>query len=357
MEESKVIHDQCNASVPKWTIEELRLLIASVKENPELYNQKHPKYKWFRHTENLWANFDLLLKKPPGSCKDRWAILRSTFRKEHTSRKDQSRWKLYSQMKFIEKFLYVRGPTLAECIQRALREQQKLKKEEPSSENDYDYDENEQMITVMSEIPDGVRNSDKENRRSNSNDISMREEPSYSFQYKCKEAEHDFTFAIPKLEPVSIGDHLQHMSTPINSPKKVSRVLKRRSSSENVFQIGNVKVRKLSQNSNKSEHYEVSTNNQENNQKLQKLSTNGLHLMSAKANDEKTNDDKSLIARQSFSSNSSIHACNCKADSDTMFMQSLIPDIKKLRSEDKMIFKVKIHQLLKDLLYKTNERR
>lgn len=69
MEDSQEIHDDENLMVPKWTFDESKLLIAAVKEQPELYDPRNSKYKLLKFTDNLWANFDLLLKKPMGACK------------------------------------------------------------------------------------------------------------------------------------------------------------------------------------------------------------------------------------------------------------------------------------------------
>lgn len=68
MDNSREIHDDQNLLGSKWTFEESKLLIASVKEQPELYDPRNSKYKLLKVTENLWTNFDLLLKKPMGAC-------------------------------------------------------------------------------------------------------------------------------------------------------------------------------------------------------------------------------------------------------------------------------------------------
>lgn len=69
LEDSQVTHDEKKLLNPVWTVEETKLLIASVKEQPELYDPANSKYKLLSFTEKLWTNFDLLLKKPLGACK------------------------------------------------------------------------------------------------------------------------------------------------------------------------------------------------------------------------------------------------------------------------------------------------
>lgn len=376
MDDSREMHDDQNWLVPKWTPEETNLLIASVREQPELYDPKNSKYKLLKFTDNLWTNFDLLLKKPMGACKgfynvyslqkifhlvisgkDRWGYLRSTFRKEYMEKNNISKWKYYKPMLFLKKFLYSRGPTLNECIQKALRGQTPKNQTNEELDNDNEGDPENPMITVMS-LPDGARNrpEDKENEPDNVSIIQR--ESSFTAEYHYDEAEQepnspspcptpDYTFAIPKLEPIEVDDQLQHMSTPIVPPAKRLRGIKR--SSPTIMQIGNVKIQKLSTTpSGNSHHYTVMRNDQEkvkstvNCTKIERLNVS-------------TTDTQLIANNSSMMKPHNFTACSCKADADTMFMQSLLPDIKKLRSEERMAFKVKVHQMLQDALYKSNK--
>lgn len=223
-------------------------------------------------------------------------------------------------------------------------------------DNDNEGDPENPMITVMS-LPDGARNrpEDKENEPDNVSIVQR--ESSFTAEYHYDEAEQepnspspcptpDYTFAIPKLEPIEVDDQLQHMSTPIVPPAKRLRGIKR--SSPTIMQIGNVKIQKLSTTpSGNSHHYTVMRNDQEkvkstvNCTKIERLNVS-------------TTDTQLIANNSSMMKPHNFTACSCKADADTMFMQSLLPDIKKLRSEERMAFKVKVHQMLQDALYKSN---
>ena len=58
-------------------------------------------------------------------------------------------------------------------------------------------------------------------------------------------------------------------------------------------------------------------------------------------------------------SSGSATACHCDrlagADADEMFFRSIVPDVKLLNQKDKGIFKLKVQQLLHDMLYSPKE--
>ncbi|XP_063701616.1 uncharacterized protein LOC134831739 [Culicoides brevitarsis] len=349
LENSHVVHDEQKVSAPKWTFDETKLLIACVKEQPELYDPSNSKYKLLSFTETLWANFDLLLKKPMGSCKERWGILRQTFRGEYRTNRDKSKWKLYKEMEFLSKFLYSRGPSLSECIESALKGQvptQKIKKEQDSN----------RMVSVISVIPDDCRN---ENDSQHVNITLQPPEQSISMELYCEEepqtSNQDYTFAIPKLEPVSIKNQLPHMSTPI-VPRIVKRsipdaepqyrAIKVRKSSPEVMNLNKVKLQKLSTTPGKSERYTLMQDSYQQQIKVSASQTSGTQIERIST---------PCCAESSLNRTVKPHeypACSCTADGDMMFMQSLLPDLKKLNSKQRLEFKVQTYQLLQGLLYK-----
>lgn len=265
-------------------------------------------------------------------------------------------------MYFLRKFLYSRGPTLKECIQKALRNQETKENNNNNNNNEQisnDDEANEnQMVTVMSPIiPDGVRNIEGNQE----NNLTVGKEESFSMEYQCDEApqprpsDRNFTFAIPKLEPIEIDEQLQYMSTPIAPPKKKLRGEKR--SLPDGMQIRNIKIQKVS--TSPKNDLNVS---QFRNVKIQRISTSPSEHYNVACNDQENVKSLNCTKIQRLTSNQSLNssvlkphnypACSCTADGDMMFMQSLVPDVKKLNSEQRMAFKVQVHQLLQNILYK-----
>lgn len=238
-------------------------------------------------------------------------------------------------MLFLRKFLYARGPSLKECIEKA-------KNGEAPSRSSKREDVSNLMVTVMS--PEPCRNEDDVENL----DLSLQQE---SIELHCDEearGSREFSFAIPKLEPIEIENQLPHMSTPIIPRQRI--MLKRSLPSgidikkvkvqrvsdlnakqtPNLMQLKNVKIQKLSTSPGQSEHYTLETQE--------------------KSCAPRSNQNQSIMNNTLKPHN--FPACNCTADADMMFMQSLVPDLKKLNSKQRMDFKVQVHQLLQTTLYK-----
>lgn len=46
------------------------------------------------------------------------------------------------------------------------------------------------------------------------------------------------------------------------------------------------------------------------------------------------------------------HSCSCQTDPNAMFLMSLLPDITSMSRKDQGVFKIKIQQLIQDILFK-----
>lgn len=281
-------------------------------------------------------------------------------------------------MKFIANFQHQKGPSLKECIQKALGKQysqrngQKIKvlsdielpegiRYDVESENEsislqYNYEEeqpgqsvnkkciqkasgkqysqsNTQKIEVLSdyELPDGIRYDAESENESISLQYNYEEEqPGPSYRPSPN------TYNDPKLEQYSENQfNLPPMSTP--------KIMKRNREpfcaphDSSVIRYGQVKIRKISKEPLQS--FDSAMNTVSNKQKLGEL----------------TEVNQMNISRVVKRPMNHVNPCTCNADCDVMFFQSLLPDVKKLAPEKNLIFKIRMQETLKELIYPSDE--
>ncbi|XP_055905255.1 uncharacterized protein LOC129940798 [Eupeodes corollae] len=385
MNDTSMNEIRVHPSHSRWLTEEVFNLIDLVRRDEAIYNPRHKYYFCRPYVENFWREIDLRLRKNSGASLAKWTNLRISFRREYANFQEEKVppcWSYFDRMLFLHPYLRNKKSSepkgLDSHLQEALaqinglsyKSQQQLTSNSESPVNEYvdqyfSYCEDDPQPSpdniddiIEEETPPVTNNSFITDIKSESENESEEKDgkvqtPRDRDKERDRERDHEeFKDIIIEIsddtEPLPSQNELNRLS-PQNDCGPIRNLLKRPRNEVNntttPVSSNNVSlVRPLT--------LAAVTSTATSNQPELSMFTQAIINSTSHANSSSNRlEQGSPVATATVSSIRRNDFCECKTDSDAMFLMSLLPDIRKLNGRDRGKIKIAFQNIVQEFLY------
>ncbi|XP_055855030.1 uncharacterized protein LOC129918471 [Episyrphus balteatus] len=371
MNESQEIRIQ--PSYSRWLTEEVFNLIDLVRNDEAIYNPRHKYYFCRPYVENFWREIDLRLRKNSGASLAKWTNLRISFRREYANFQEEKVppcWTYFDRMLFLHPYLRNKKSSdppkgidphiqeaLAQISNLSYKSQQQASTSTPTTSDSPVNEYMDQYLSYCEDDPqpspddiDDIIEDDNQGNSHNriqSNDLKSDSDNENEDKDQIQMQEHDDYKDII----IEISDDASNPSqtelkqlSPQNECVNSRSLIKRPRTD-----LGNIAMPSSSNNISlvrpltTASHPPVEVNNM-----FHQAIVNSSQASNSNRGEQL---GSPTSASTSVSTSRRSEFCECKTDSDAMFLMSLLPDIRKLNGRDRGKIKIAFQNIVQEFLY------
>lgn len=361
-------------SYSRWLTEEVFNLIDLVRSDEAIYNPRHKYYFCRPYVENFWREIDHKLRKNSGASLAKWTNLRISFRREYANFQEEKVppcWSYFDRMLFLHPYLRNKknsdapkgiDPHLQEALAQinSLNYKQKPTTSTAAPMTAKDSHVNEYMDQYLSYCEDDPQPSpedlddmiEDENNHNPNDDIKPLDGNDNDIGGKTnihihEEEQDDYKDIIIEISDdtsnASNGE-LKQPSPQNHECNNTSRSLLKRprteQSSNNVSLVRPLTSAAVLPQSTIGTSQTTSGNE-----------VNLFHQTISNSAANRVGSPSSISATLPATTVRRNELCECKTDSDAMFLMSLLPDIRKLNGRDRGKIKIAFQNIVQEFLY------